>query len=124
MDVAILIKHKNMPRSFVQVIRMSMLVFVGSFFLEHINRKISFQEQEKSERVQTIASNELGALLSGRLSNYEDLIETIIKSERYDLSLRNSVKVIIEQVPTETKEAIWKENLKYRLKMDCLKYFG
>ena len=65
--------------------------YVGSrwiFFLERINRKISFQEQEKLERVQTIASNELGALLSGGLSNYEDLIETIITSERYDLSLK------------------------------------
>ena len=85
------------------------------FFLEHINRKISFQEQEKSERVQTIASNELGALLSGRLSNYEDLIETIIKSKRYDLSLKEILlKSSIEQVPTEIQRGYLRENLKYR----------
>ena len=85
------------------------------FFLERINRKISFQEQEKLDRVQTIASNELGALLSGGLSNYEDLIETIIKSERYDLSLKEILlKSSIEQVPTEIQRGYLKENLKYR----------
>ena len=85
------------------------------FFLERINRKISFQEQEKLDRVQKIASNELGALLSGRLSNYEDLIETIIKSERYDLSLKEILlKSSIEQVPTEIQRGYLKENLKYR----------
>ena len=85
------------------------------FFLERINRKISFQEQEKLDKVQTIASNELGALLSGSLSNYEDLIETIIKSERYDLSLKEILlKSSIEQVPTEIQRGYLKENLKYR----------
>ena len=55
-------------------------------FLEVITEKTSFQEQEKSERISRIASDELGALLSSGLTNYEDLIETIIISVRYDFS--------------------------------------
>ncbi len=83
-------------------------------FLEVITEKTSFLEQEKSARIVTIASDELGTLLSG-LTNYEDLIETIIKSKRYDFSFKEYLlQAALAQVPTETQRAYLEENLKYR----------
>jgi len=84
-------------------------------FLEVITEKTSFQEQEKSERISRIASDELGALLSSGLTNYEDLIETIIISVRYDFSFKEYLlKAALEQIPTETQRDYLEENLTYR----------
>ena len=84
-------------------------------FLEVITEKTSFQEQQKSERISRIASDELGALLSSGLTNYEDLIETIIISVRYDFSFKEYLlKAALEQIPTETQRSYLEENLTYR----------
>ena len=84
-------------------------------FLEVITEKTSFQEQHKSERTSRIANDELGALLSSGLTNYEDLIETIIISVRYDFSFKEYLlKAALEQIPTETQRDYLEENLTYR----------
>ena len=84
-------------------------------FLEVITEKTSFQEQQKLERISRIAGDELGALLSSGLTNYEDLIETIITSVRYDFSFKEYLlKAALEQIPTETQRGYLEENLTYR----------
>ena len=81
-------------------------------FLEVITERTSFQEHEKSERISTIASDELGALLSGGIANYEDLIENIIVSKRYDFSFKEYLlQAALRQVPTETQIGYLEENL-------------
>ena len=81
-------------------------------FLEVVNEKRSFEEQEKSTRIRTIASDELKSLLSSGIPNYEDLCEKIILSEKYDFSFKEYLlHTSISQVPTDAQRGYLEENL-------------
>ena len=57
----------------------------------------------------------MGALLSSGLTNYEDLIETIITSVRYDFSFKEYLlQAALKQIPTETQIGYLEENLTCR----------
>ena len=86
-------------------------------FLEVVNEKRSFEEQEKSTRIRTIASDELKSLLSSGIANYEDLCEKIILSEKYDFSFKEYLlHTSISQVPTDAQRGYLEENLIQRFK--------
>ena len=77
MDVVILMKHKNMPRSFMRLIQRNMLVVeILEVITENKFSRATIREISRMRE-------ELGALLSSGLTNYEDLIETIITSVRF-----------------------------------------